>query len=137
VILVVEDILAFLLGVLRRARGGRALLETGRSKVASLSFGPRELEIDLVDLEPIKAARELLKIPGREGKSPLSGLSRLKKTADMLKREGYTVSIRWRGRPVVVLGERARPGIAREFLGTDSIGIKSMKDAIELASQLA
>lgn len=125
---------SFLLRILKALKGGRISLEIGGKRTLSMEFRERSLVLELEDLEPLRAARRALS--PISGGSPTSGLSRIKEIAELLRDEDYTVSLAWKKRIVVVMGREARPGISRIFLGTDSVEVKSIKDALDLLSQL-
>jgi len=45
-------------------------------------------------------------------------LKMIKGFAENLREEGMTISIRRRGEPILVIGERAKPGLSRLVLGS-------------------
>lgn len=126
--------LSFLLRILRAVRRGKVSLEIEGRRALSMEFGESSLVLELEDLEPLRATKSAL--PPTSRGSPTSGLSRIREIADLLKEEDYTISVVWRKRTVVVIGRGARPGISRIFLGTDSVEVRSMRDALDLLSQL-
>jgi hypothetical protein len=56
----------------------------------------------------------------------------VKEIAEDLQREGVTVTISFKGDPVITMGSEANPKFARFLLGTKSVEINSIRKIVEL-----
>jgi hypothetical protein len=120
-----------LIGVLKIFKSGSLNVKSGSADLVKVSAAKDEITVDLQNLE---VAKEILTpfrklgvvTPGAEEKSILEKLKMVKGFAETLKEEGMTISVRRMGEQVLVVGERAKPGLSRLVLGS-SIQVDVMK----------
>jgi len=129
-----KSFLFFLFKIFTFIKYGKVSIEIDNKDFLSLEFKERTLDLKLKNLEPLKLLRKALRVPAEE-EDLLSRLSKVKKLAGKLKRERYTVLVTWKEEPILVIGEKARPILARIILG-NSIEVKDLKALVNLLSQL-
>jgi len=129
-----KNYIFFLLKVLAFIKRGRISLDIGGREFISLEFMEKDLNLNLKNLRPLRFMRKFMRVPTEE-KGVLSRLSEAKELAKMLKSKGYTVSLIWEGEPIIIIGKKARPILARVILG-DSIEVKDLRKVLDLLSRL-
>jgi len=66
----------------------------------------------------------------------LSQFSKIKDLAEYIKKKNLTISLSWKNKNLIVIGNKAKPKMLKLVLRTDAIEIKSMKDLILLINEL-
>ena len=107
-------------------QSGLASFVTNGSETLHLKVEKKRIDVNLMDKELLK---DLLKSLDKKTKSPLKKLTRLKRIAQNLKREGLTLTISYRNSLLVTLGSEAKPSFPyiHAITGTDAIQIHNLK----------
>jgi len=113
-----------LIPALKRLTSGSLSLKARDTAIVTVSAAANEIIMDLQNLEVVKELLEpfgtpgILSALGAEEMSVVDKLTRIKGFAEALRAERMTISLRRRGEPIVVLGERANPRLSRLVLGS-------------------
>ena len=127
-----------LIDVLKRFNNiasGSINLKVDGNNLADVVFKKDEILINLDNLQPLKNLRTLIKLPGTE-KDIISQLSKARDLAEYIKEKKLTLSLSWRDKLLIVIGNKAKPKMLKLVLKTDAIEIKSIKDLLFLLTQL-
>ena len=129
-----------LISVLKRLTSGGLSLKARGTAIVTVSAAANEIIMDLQNLAVVKELLEPFGAFGvfnalrAEEMSVVDKLKRIKGFAEALRAERMTISLRRRGEPIVVLGERANPRLFRLVLGSsiqaDILQILSMMRAL-------
>ena len=114
---------------------GSINLKVNGNNLADVVFKKDEILINLDNLQPLKNLRTLIKLPGTE-KDIISQLSKARDLAEYIKEKKLTLSLSWRDKLLIVIGNKAKPKMLKLVLKTDAIEIKSIKDLLFLLNQL-
>jgi len=113
-----------LIPALKRLTSGSLSLKARDTAIVTVSAAANEIIMDFQNLEVVKELLEpfgtpgILSALGAEEMSVVDKLTRIKGFAEALRAERMTISLRRRGEPIVVLGERANPRLSRLVLGS-------------------
>lgn len=113
-----------LIPALKRLTSGSLSLKARDTAIMTLSAAANEVIMDLQNLEAMKELLEpfgslgVLNALGTEEMSVVDKLNKIKGFAEALRAARMTISLRRRGEPIVVLGERANPRLSRLVLGS-------------------
>ena len=113
-----------LIPALKRLTSGSLSLKARDTAIVTISAAANEVIMDLQNLEVMKELLEpfgslgVLNGLGTEETSVVDKLNKIKGFAESLRAARMTISLRRRGEPIVVLGERANPRLSRLVLGS-------------------
>lgn len=105
-------------------KSGVASFSTSGIEAINARIEEKRIEIDLMNKELLK---DLLKSNSVKEISFLSKFTIFKNFAQELKKEGYTLTISYKGSLVLTLGSEAKPTLSMAITGTDSIEINNLK----------
>jgi len=125
----------FLINFLSSLDSGSIKLNVDGEDVLKTTFDKGNMLVNLENVKPLKGLKILLKLPTEE-KSLLSQFSKIKDLAEYIKKKNLTISLSWKNKDLVVIGNKAKPKMLKLVLRTDAIEIKSMKDLILLLNEL-
>ena len=125
----------FLINFLSSLDSGSIKLNVDGEDVLKTTFYKGNMLVNLENVKPLKGLKILLKLPTEE-KSLLSQFSKIKDLAEYIKKKNLTISLSWKNKDLVVIGNKAKPKMLKLVLRTDAIEIKSMKDLILLLNEL-
>jgi len=125
----------FLINFLSSLDSGSIKLNVDGEDVLKTTFDKGNMLVSLENVKPLKGLKILLKLPTEE-KSLLSQFSKIKDLAEYIKKKNLTISLSWKNKDLVVIGNKAKPKMLKLVLRTDAIEIKSMKDLILLLNEL-
>ena len=125
----------FLINFLSSLDSGSIKLNVDGEDVLKTTFDKGNMLVSLENVKPLKGLKILLKLPTEE-KSLLSQFSKIKDLAEYIKKKNLTISLSWKNKDLVVIGNKAKPKMLKLVLRTDAIEIKSMKDLILLINEL-
>ena len=115
-----------LIHTLKRLKGGSLSVKSKDTDIVTVSTSANEIIIDLQNLEIVKDLLEPFRKLGilspsveekEENKSVMEKLKMIKGFAENLREEKMTISIRRMSKPVLVIGERAKPRLSKLVLG--------------------
>lgn len=115
-----------LIHTLKRLKGGSFSVKSKDTDIVTVSTSENEIIIDLQNIEIVKDLLEPFRklgvlSPGveekEENKSVMEKLKMIKGFAENLREEKMTISIRRMSKPVLVIGERAKPRLSKLVLG--------------------
>lgn len=112
---------------LKRLSSGGLAVKSNDTTVIDLKIIDQEITIDILNLDTVKdiisplTKRSFSFSNGKdqEENSILDKLRTIKGLASDLKKEEITISIKDNGKPILVIGEKAKPGISRLILGSN------------------
>ncbi|MCD6458850.1 MAG: hypothetical protein J7K82_08410 [Thermoproteales archaeon] len=125
----------FLINFLSSLDSGSIKLNVDGEDVLKTTFYKGNMLVNLENVKPLKGLKILLKLPTEE-KSLLSQFSKIKDLAEYIKKKNLTISLSWKNKNLIVIGNKAKPKMLKLVLRTDAIEIKSMKDLILLINEL-
>jgi len=125
----------FLINFLSSLDSGSIKLNVDGEDVLKTTFDKGNMLVNLENVKPLKGLKILLKLPTEE-KSLLSQFSKIKDLAEYIKKKNLTISLSWKNKNLIVIGNKAKPKMLKLVLRTDAIEIKSMKDLILLLNEL-
>ena len=125
----------FLINFLSSLDSGSIKLNVDGEDVLKTTFDKGNMLVNLENVKPLKGLKILLKLPTEE-KSLLSQFSKIKDLAEYIKKKNLTISLSWKNKDLIVIGNKAKPKMLKLVLRTDAIEIKSMKDLILLLNEL-
>ena len=125
----------FLINFLSSLDSGSIKLNVDGEDVLKTTFDKGNMLVNLENVKPLKGLKILLKLPTEE-KSLLSQFSKIKDLAEYIKKKNLTISLSWKNKNLIVIGNKAKPKMLKLVLRTDAIEIKSMKDLILLINEL-
>jgi len=125
----------FLINFLSSLDSGSIKLNVDGEDVLKTTFYKGNMLVNLENVKPLKGLKILLKLPTEE-KSLLSQFSKIKDLAEYIKKKNLTISLSWKNKDLIVIGNKAKPKMLKLVLRTDAIEIKSMKDLILLINEL-
>ncbi len=128
-------ILRFFTKSLRAVKSGSINVVVNGVEFADTSFNEGSINVNLIDIAPLKGLRKIIKLP-LDVKALLSSFSKLRDIAETLKNEKISFTVSWKGKELFILGEGAKPKI-KHLLRTDAIEIKNIKDVLLLIKELA
>ena len=110
-------------------KSGEVTLVTGDVEALQIKAEDKKIELSIADKEFLKD------ILGRAGggKSIRNKLAQLKNIAIELKDEGLSVTLSYKGDPLVTIGSEAKPKFSRLVTRTDAVEINNLRKLIELS----
>lgn len=130
-----EIIISFFAKSIHNVRSGNIVSKVNGIDFAKTSFAEGSVTINIFETAPIKGLKELIKLP-LSVKEVLSTFSKFKNLAEILKKSGVSVIVKWKDKELFIMGEKARPKL-KHLLRTDAIEIKNIKDLLLFIKEIA
>jgi len=110
-------------------KSGEVTLVTGDVEALQIKAEDNKIELSIVDKEFLKD------VFGSSGgkKAIRSKLATIKSIAMELKDEGLTITLSYKGDPLVTIGSEAKPKFSRLVTRTDAVEINNLRKMIELS----
>lgn len=126
-----DRLLQIPLWLLRNIQQGEINLRAGGTEALRLKIESKEINLNFLRKEPLRSLLELE--TQLEKESIIKKMRSLKSIAEILKRDGLTMTISHRDRPVLTLGLQANPKLSRLITETSAIQINSLSRLLDLA----
>jgi len=110
-------------------KSGEVTLITGDVEALQIKAEDNKIELSITDKEFLK---DVFGSAGG-GTAIRSKLAQLKSIAVELKDEGLTVTLSYKGDPLVTIGSEAKPKFSRLVTRTDAVEINNLRKLIELS----
>lgn len=110
-------------------KSGEVTLVTGDVEALQIKAEDNKIELSIADKEFLKD------VFGSSGgkKAIRSKLATIKSIAMELKDEGLTITLSYKGDPLVTIGSEAKPKFSRLVTRTDAVEINNLRKMIELS----
>lgn len=112
---------------------GAASFSTNEVETFRFKVNKKRIDFDLMNKELLT---DFLNNIGAKEKSLSEKVKALKSVAQGLKKEGFTLTVSYKGSLLLTLGSEAKPTFSQVFTGTDAIEINDMDRLKQLLARI-